>query len=47
MENVSIGRRADIKKAIIDKNVIIPEGMKIGYNREEDEKRASMFLKAA
>lgn len=39
MENVSIGRRADIKKAIIDKNVIIPEGMKIGYNREEDEKR--------
>lgn len=39
MENVSIGRRADIKKAIIDKNVIIPEGMKIGYDREEDEKR--------
>jgi len=39
MENVSIGRRADINKAIIDKNVIIPEGMKIGYNREEDEKR--------
>lgn len=39
MENVSIGRHADIKKAIVDKNVIIPEGMKIGYNREEDEKR--------
>lgn len=39
MENVSIGRHADIKKAIIDKNVIIPEGMKIGYNRAEDEKR--------
>lgn len=39
MENVSIGRHADIKKAIVDKNAIIPEGMKIGYDREEDEKR--------
>lgn len=39
MENVSIGRRAEIKRAIVDKNVIIPEGMKIGFNREEDEKR--------
>lgn len=39
MENVSIGRRAEINKAIIDKNVIIPEGIKVGFNREEDEKR--------
>lgn len=39
MENVSIGRRVEIKRAIVDKNVIIPEGMKIGFNREEDEKR--------
>ncbi len=39
MENVSIGRHAEIIKAIIDKNVIIPAGMKIGLDREEDEKR--------
>lgn len=39
MENVSIGRRAEIKRAIIDKNVVIPAEMKIGFNRIEDEKR--------
>lgn len=39
MENVSIGRRAEIKRAIIDKNAIIPAEMKIGFNRIEDEKR--------
>lgn len=39
MENVSIGRYAEIKRAIIDKNVTIPAEMKIGFNREEDEKR--------
>lgn len=39
MENVSIGRHAEIVKAIIDKNVVIPASMKIGFNREEDEKR--------
>lgn len=39
MENVSIGRHAEIKKAIIDKNVTIPAEMKIGFDREADEKR--------
>ena len=39
MENVSIGRHAEIKRAIIDKNVTIPAEMKIGFDREEDEKR--------
>lgn len=39
MENVSIGRHAEIKRAIIDKNVTIPSEMKIGFDREEDEKR--------
>lgn len=39
MENVSIGRHAEIVKAIIDKNVIIPANMKIGLDRDEDEKR--------
>lgn len=39
MENVSIGRHSEIRRAIIDKNVTIPAEMKIGFNREEDEKR--------
>ncbi len=39
MENVSIGRHAEIKRAIIDKNVTILAEMKIGFDREEDEKR--------
>jgi glucose-1-phosphate adenylyltransferase len=38
-ENVQIGRRCRIKKAIIDKNVEIPAGMTIGYDLEEDRRR--------
>lgn len=34
-----VRRRAKIKKAIIDKDVIIPEGMEIGFNPEQDRKR--------
>ena len=36
MEDVNIGRHAEINKAIIDKYVDIPPYTKIGYNREED-----------
>ncbi len=39
MENVEIGRHCRIKKAIIDKDVYVPEGTVIGYNLEEDSKR--------
>ena len=35
-ENVEVGRNAKIKKAIIDENIIIPDGMEIGYNHEND-----------
>jgi glucose-1-phosphate adenylyltransferase len=38
MENVDIGRHCRIRKAIIDKDVIIPPGTEIGYNFEEDKK---------
>lgn len=38
-ENVTIGRRCKIKKAIIDKNVEIPPEMTIGYDLEEDRRR--------
>jgi glucose-1-phosphate adenylyltransferase len=39
MEGVDIGRYAKIKRAIIDKDVKIPQHMEIGYNPEEDRKR--------
>ncbi len=38
-ENVNIGRHAKIRKAIIDKNVVIPDGMIIGYDHEEDRRK--------
>jgi glucose-1-phosphate adenylyltransferase len=38
-ENVVIGRHAKIRKAIIDKDVVIPPGTEIGYNIDEDRKR--------
>jgi glucose-1-phosphate adenylyltransferase len=39
MEGVNVGRHAKIKRAIIDKDVHIPQGMIIGFNLEEDKKR--------
>jgi glucose-1-phosphate adenylyltransferase len=38
-ENVQVGRRCRIRRAIIDKNVEIPAGMTIGYDLEEDRRR--------
>ena len=34
-----MGRRARIRRAIVDKDVVIPAGMEIGFNLEEDKKR--------
>jgi len=39
MEGVNVGRHAKIKRAIIDKDVSIPQGMVIGYDPIEDKKR--------
>jgi len=39
MEGVNVGRYAKIKRAIIDKDVDIPQGMVIGYDLEEERKR--------
>ena len=33
---VNIGRRAKIRRAIIDKGVCIPEGSRVGYDEDED-----------
>lgn len=39
MEDVSVGRHCEIRKAIIDKNVDIPANTQIGLNKEDDEAR--------
>ncbi|HYB91862.1 MAG TPA: glucose-1-phosphate adenylyltransferase [Candidatus Binataceae bacterium] len=39
MDYVEIGRHARIRRAIIDKNVYIPEGERIGYDLERDRQR--------
>lgn len=38
-DNCNIGRHARIRRTIIDKNVVIPEGMEIGFDTETDKKR--------
>jgi glucose-1-phosphate adenylyltransferase len=44
-ENVQIGRHCKIKKAIIDKNVVIPVGTTIGFEPEEDRRRFHVTAK--
>lgn len=38
LDNVVVGRNCKIRKAIIDKNNIIPPHMEIGYNPDDDKK---------
>ncbi len=39
MEGVNVGRHSRIKRAIIDKDISIPQGMVIGYDLKEDKKK--------
>ncbi len=39
MEGVEVGRSSKIKRAIIDKDVIIPQNVEIGYDLHKDKKR--------
>ena len=39
MDNVRIGRHAVVRRAVIDKNVIVPDGVRIGVDEDEDRKR--------
>ena len=36
LDNCDVGRRAKVRRAILDKNVRIPAGAEIGYDREHD-----------
>ncbi|HET6529832.1 MAG TPA: glucose-1-phosphate adenylyltransferase [Actinoplanes sp.] len=38
MEGVKVGRRAVIRNAILDKNVVVPEGAQIGVDLDRDRK---------
>jgi glucose-1-phosphate adenylyltransferase len=39
LDNVSIGRGAVVRNAIIDKNVVVPDGALIGVDHDEDRRR--------
>ena len=39
MDNCDIGRHAKLRRAILDKNVRIPEGATVGYDLETDAAR--------
>jgi glucose-1-phosphate adenylyltransferase len=39
MPGVRVGRHAAIRRAIVDRDVFIPRGARIGFNEEEDRKR--------
>jgi glucose-1-phosphate adenylyltransferase len=45
-DNVQVGRHAKIRKAIIDENIVIPEGMEIGYDHEEDRLRGCIVTES-
>jgi glucose-1-phosphate adenylyltransferase len=36
MSTVDVGRTAVVHNTILDKNVVVPEGARIGVDREED-----------
>jgi glucose-1-phosphate adenylyltransferase len=39
MDGVEVGRHARVRRAIIDKEIRIPEGYQIGYNLEENARQ--------
>jgi glucose-1-phosphate adenylyltransferase len=45
-DNVEVGRHAKIRKAIIDEGICIPEGMRIGFDPEEDRDRGCLITES-
>lgn len=46
MDSVEIGRNCQIRRAIIDKNVVVPPSTRIGYDRAEDEARGMVVTES-
>jgi glucose-1-phosphate adenylyltransferase len=46
MDGVEIGRNCQIRRAIIDKNVVVPPSTRIGYDRAEDEARGMVVTES-
>jgi glucose-1-phosphate adenylyltransferase len=46
MNNVKVGRNAIVRNAIVDKNVVIPEGARLGVDPEEDRARGFVVSEA-
>lgn len=45
-ENVDVGRHCQIRRAIIDKNVSIPPGTRIGYDLDHDRERGFLVTES-
>ncbi|UJP06489.1 MAG: glucose-1-phosphate adenylyltransferase [Nitrosomonas sp.] len=39
LPNVVVGRHARLQRVVVEKNCVIPEGLTVGYNPDEDRKR--------
>jgi glucose-1-phosphate adenylyltransferase len=39
LHNTQVGRHAVVENAILDKNVIVPEGVQVGVNKDHDRAR--------
>jgi len=39
LPNVDIGRHARLRRVVVEKNCKIPEGLEVGFNRDEDSKQ--------
>ncbi|KAB7744513.1 glucose-1-phosphate adenylyltransferase [Nostocoides sp. F2B08] len=46
MDSVEIGRNCQIRRAIIDKNIVVPPSTRIGYDRAEDEARGMVVTES-
>ncbi|HRB21331.1 MAG TPA: glucose-1-phosphate adenylyltransferase, partial [Nitrosomonas sp.] len=39
LPNVEIRRNARLRRVVVEKRCVIPEGLMVGYNKEEDRQR--------
>ena len=47
LDAVQVGRDCTIRKAILDKNVVVADGASIGVNRERDLERGFTVTESA